>query len=311
MAIVANTFLTFSAIGNREDLIDRIYNISPTETPFVAAIGKTNATAVLHEWQVDALAAAASNAQLEGDETAFAAVTPTTRAQNRCQISRKEVIVSGTQDAVNKAGRAKEMTYQLLKRGKELRRDMEFVLMSNQAPVTGNSTTARQLRPVCGWYATNDNRGAGGADGTTSAAATDGTQRPLTEAMVKNVLQLCWDAGGSPDTVMVGSFNKTVCSGFTGNVTKLQDVSNAKLAANIDVYKSDFSTVKFVANRFQRARDAHVLDTEMWKLATLRAPRTEDLAKTGDAEKAQILTEYTLEACNEAASGVIADLTTA
>lgn len=311
MAIVANTFLTFSAIGNREDLADVIYNISPVDTPFMAAIGKSKASAVLHEWQTDALAAAAANAQLEGDEVAFAAVTPTVRLGNRCQISRKEAIVSGTQDtAVDKAGRAREMTYQLMKRSKELRRDMETVLTQNQAPVTGNSTTARQLRPLCGWYATNDSRGAGGADGTTSAAATDGTQRALTEALLKGVLQLCWTAGGDPNLVMVGPFNKTVISGFTGNVTKYQDTSNQKLSANIDVYRSDFGTHRIVANRFSRDRDAHVLDTSMWALATLRSPKTTDLAKTGDAEKAMVITEYTLEARNEAASGIVADLLT-
>lgn len=220
------------------------------------------------------------------------------------------MVVSGTQDVVDKAGRTREMTYQLMKRGKELRRDMEFVLTNNQAPVTGNSTTARQLRPLCSWYATNDSRGAGGADGTSTTAATDGTQRPLTEALLKSVLQLCWTSGGDPNLVMVGPFNKTVCSGFTGNVTKMQDTANQKLSANIDIYRSDFGTHKFVANRFQRERDAHVLDTSMWALATLRAPKTEDLAKTGDAEKAHIITEYTLESRQEAASGIVADLTT-
>ena len=309
MAIVANTFTTFSAIGNREDLADVIYNISPTDTPFMANIGKAKASGVLHEWQTDALAPPGANAQLEGDEVAFAAATPTTRLGNRCQISRKEAVVSGTQDVVDKAGRQREMTYQLMKRSKELRRDMEATLTGNQAPVVGNTTTARQLRPLCSWYATNDSRGAGGADGTATTAATDGTQRALTEVLFKGVLQTCWDAGGDPNLVMVGSFNKTVISTFTGNVTKYQDTSNQKLSANIDVYRSDFGTHRIVANRFSRSRDAHVLDTSMWALATLRAPKTVDLAKTGDAEKAMIITEYTLESRNEAASGIVADLT--
>src|SRR6185312_524239 len=135
MTTIANTYLTFSAIGNREDLVDEIYMISPTDTPFQAAIGKVKARAVLHEWLPDSLAA----------------VTPPSRASNRCQISYKDVIVSGTQDAVAKAGRKTEMVYQLMKRTKELRRDMEFILCGNQAPVAGSSATARQLRPLCGW----------------------------------------------------------------------------------------------------------------------------------------------------------------
>ena len=310
MAIVTNTFLTFSAIGNREDLSDQIYNISPTDTPFQAAIDKNKATAVLHEWQTDALAAAAANAQLEGDEITFGAVTATSRINNRCQISRKTVIVSGTQDAVNSAGRKKEMVYQLMLRSKELRRDMEFVLTNNQAPVTGDSTTARALRPLVGWYATNDSRGASGADGSTSAAATDGTQRALTETLLKTVIQNCWTAGGEPDTIMTGAFNKTVISGFTGNNTRTQDTSDKKLIAAIDVYVSDFGTHKIVPNRFSRARDVHVLDTSLWALSTLRPIQTVDLAKTGDATKGAVLCEYTLESRNEAGSGVVADCTT-
>lgn len=311
MAIITNTFLTFSAIGNREDLSDEIYNISPTDTPFMGNIGKTKASAVLHEWQSDTLAAAAANAQLEGDDhTSFAAVTVTTRLVNRCQISSKDVIVSGTQDAVAKAGRKREMVYQMLLRSKELKRDMEFVLTNNQAPVTGNSTTARALRPLCSWYATNDSRGAGGADGTTSTAATDGTQRALTEALFKTVLQNCWVAGGEPDLAMPGAFNKTVISGFTGNATRLDRSEDKKLTAAIDVYESDFGTIKIVANRFSRSRDLHVLDTSLWAVSYLRPMHTVDLAKTGDAEKGLVQAEYTLESRNEAGSGIVADLTT-
>lgn len=312
MAIVANTFLTFSAIGNREDLADIIYNISPTDTPFMGAIGKNKASAVLHEWQSDSLAAAAANAQLEGDDhAAFAAVVPTVRLQNRCQISSKDVIVSGTQDAVNKAGRKKEMVYQMTLRSKELKRDMEFVLTNNQAPVVGNSTTARALRPLCSWYATNDSRGAGGADGTTTTAATDGTQRALTETLLKTVLQNCWVAGGEPDLVMVGAFNKTVISGFTGNATRMDKSEDKRLVAAVDVYESDFGVLKIVPNRFSRSRDAHVLDTSLWAVSYLRPMQTVDLAKTGDADKGLVQAEYTLEARNEAGSGIVADLTTA
>lgn len=309
MAILANTFLTFSAIGNREDLSDMIYNISPTDTPFMGAIGKATASAVLHEWQADALAAAQANAQLEGDETSFGAVTVTSRLGNRCQISSKAVVVSGTQDEVKKAGRTREMTYQLMLRSKELRNDQEFVLTNNQAPVTGNSTTARALRPLCSWYTTNDSRGASGADGSTTTAATDGTQRALTESLCKTVMQNVWTAGGDVDMWMCGAFNKTVISGFSGNHTRTQDTVNKKLVTALDVYASDFGTHKIVANRFSRSRDLHMLDTSMWAMAVLRPTKTYDLAKTGDATKALVLTEYTLEARNEASSGIVADLT--
>lgn len=315
MTIVTNTFLTFSAIGNREDLADTIYNISPIEVPFTSMVGKTKATSTLHEWQTDSLAAAAANAQLQGDDVTFAAVSPTTRVGNRTQISRKEVIIAGTQEAVNKAGRKSEMVYQLQKRSKEVKRDKEFVLCSNQAPVTGNSTTAPQLRPLCGWYATNDSRGSGGADGTTSAAATDGTQRTFTETLLQDVIQNCWSAGGNPTVALMGPKQKRVASAFTGGGTKFDKTEDKTLFAVVDVYVSDFGQLKFVPSRFVRGastgadREVHVLDVDMWAIAELRPIQTVDLAKTGDAEKAMILTEYTLEARNEAASGIVADLT--
>lgn len=317
MAIVTGEFLTFSAIGNREDLADVIYNISPTDTPFQARVGKNKALGVKHEWQTDSLAAAAANAQLEGDDiTSFTAVTPTTRLDNYCQISAKNLVVSGTQDAVVKAGRTREMVYQLTKRAKELRRDMEYVLTQNQAKVTGNDTTARQLRSLESWYTTNTSRSSGlgvnGANGSASTAATDGTQRALSEAMLKTVLQSVWSAGGDPDLIMAGPFNKVGISAFAGNATRVQNPAEQDntLVTNIDVYKSDFGTHDIVANRFSRDRTVHILTTELWAISTLRPIQTVELAKTGDSEKAMILTEYTLEARNEAGSGVIADLTT-
>lgn len=311
MTTATNTLLTFSAIGNREDIADDIYNISSTDTPFLSAIPDAKASGTLHEWQTDSLAAAAANAQLEGDDiTSFNAVTPTARLVNRCQISYRTLAISGTQDAVQKAGRKKEMVYQMLKRSKELKRDIEFTLTNNQAPVTGNSTTARQLRPLSGWYATNASRGAGGANGTTSAAAVDGTQRALTESMVKAQFQAAWSQGGNPELILVGPFNKTVISSFTGNATRFDKSEDKTLVAAIDVYESDFGTHKVKASRFSRDRDCHILDTELWGIAYLRPISTIDLAQTGDAVKAMLLAEYTLEARNEAGSAVVADLLT-
>lgn len=315
MAIMTNSLLTFSAIGNREDLIDKIFNIDPTETPFMGAIGKNKAEAVLHEWQTQALAAAAANAALEGDDTTssytFTAATVTVRASNRCQISRKDVVVSGTQDAVSKAGRAKEIVYQMVLKNKELRRDMEFVLTNNQAPVTGNSTTARQLRPALSWYSTNVAAGGGSpANGSTTTARTDGTQRALTESLVKAQLQSAWTNGGMVDLIMCGPFNKTVISGFTGNNTRTQDTSDGRLSAAIDVYESDFGVHTVKANRFSRDRDLHLLMTDMWAVSYLRPIKAIDLARTGDNEKGMLIAEYTLECRNEKGSALVADLTT-
>lgn len=318
MTIVSGTLLTYSAIGNREDLADTIYNISPTDTPFMGTIPTAKATATLHEWQTDALAAAAANAQLEGDDFTYATPGVTTRAKNYCQISYKTTVVSGTQDAVSKAGRTKEMVYQLMKRAKELKRDMEYTLLNNQTPVGSgaNSTTARALASLPSWYSTNSSRGATGAAATgastsaPTAVAGDGTQRPLNESLLKTVLQSCWTSGGDVDLIMSGPFNKQVISSFSGNVTRTQDTEDKKLVTSVDVYVSDFGSHKIVANRFQRDRDLHLLETDLWALAYLRPMKTIDIAQTGDATKGAIVVEYTLEGRNQAGSGVVADLTT-
>jgi hypothetical protein len=312
MAIVSGTYLTYSAIGNREDITDQIYIISPTDTPFMGSIGTAKASAVSHEWQTDTLATAAANAQLEGDDFSYSTPATTTRVINTCQISYKTCIVSKTQDAINKAGRAKEMVFQLMKRAKELRRDMEFVLTNNQARTTGNSTTARLMRNLDAWYTTNAQRGASGANGSTSAAATDGTQRVLTESLLKTAIQTAWVQGGDPDLIMAGPYNKQVISSFSGNVTRTDSAAEGVNTLNtaVDIYRSDFGTHKIVANRFSRDRDLHVLTTDLWALAYLRPMNTVDVAATGDATKGAVVVEYTLEARNEAGSAIVADLTT-
>lgn len=313
MARPTGTFSTYEAIGNREDLSDIIFNISPTETPFMSMVAKGKATNTLHEWQTDALAAASSsNAQIEGDNATGGTLTPTTRLNNRTQISAKTVVVSGTQRAMNPAGRAEELAYQKVKAIKELKRDMETIITGNQASVAGDSTTARKLRSLEAWYSTNTSRASGGANGSTTSAATDATTgalRDFTESLLKTVLQSVYTAGGNPDVLMVGPKNKQVVSGFAGNATAFRDAETAKLFASVDVYVSDFGQLKVVPNRFSRARTAHVLDSQYWGVDFLRDFQENPLAKTGDAETVQILAEYTLAAKNEAASGVIADLT--
>ncbi len=315
MAIVTNTLLTFSAVGNREDLTDKIYNISPADVPLTTKADKTKATATLHEWQTEALNAAAANAQLQGDDVAFGAAIVTTRVSNRTQISRKEVIVSGTQEAVDKAGRNSELVRQMANKRAELKRDKEFVLLSNQAPVVGNSTTAPQLRPMCSWFTTNVSRGATGASGSSTTAATDGTQRALTEAMLVTAMQTSWVAGGTPTMVLCGPKQRAAISAFNGGATKFYSVEDKKLAATIQVYEGDFGTVKMVLDRFMRGaqttadREIFVLDPDYWAIAELRPTHAIDLARTGDADKGVLICEYTLEARQEASSAVVADLT--
>jgi hypothetical protein len=311
MTAPTNTYQTYSAVGNREDLTDVIYRIAPTDTPFFSGIGKGKATNTLHEWQTQDLAAAANNAAVEGDDASAAAVTPTVRLNNRTQISTKTIIVSGTQQSgMNPAGRKDELAYQLSLKGLELKRDMETALTQNTTAIAGNSTTARQLRGLEGWVATNNDLGATGAapNYNTNTAPTDGTARAFTEAMLKNVIQLAWAQGGNPNVIMLGGTQKQTFSTFTGASTRFDKGEDKQVTAAVDVYVSDFGTIKAVPNRFQRARTAFVLEMGRWKTAFLRPMQTNPLAKTGDAEKRQLVVEYTLEAGQEKASGAIRDL---
>lgn len=314
MAQPTNTYATNDMVGIREDLSNVIYNIAPVETPFFSMAGRVSVSNTNHEWQTDSLAAAAANAVIEGDDATTDAATATVRLGNRTQISDKVARVTGTGRAVDTAGRADEMDYQMLKRGRELRRDMETALLANKAKVTGNDTLARELAGVPAWITTNTDIGTGAAadptgDGTD--ARTDGTQRAFNEDQLKTVMASVFTEGGTPNTLMVGAFNRQIASSF-GPGTKMQKAEDSTLHASFDVYESDFGNLKIVPNRFQRARDALILDMAFWKVGFLpgREFKTHDLAKTGDTDRRQILSEYTLEASQEKASGIVADLTT-
>ena len=255
--------------------------------------------------------AVTNNAVIEGDEATADAVTATTRLSNSSQILDKVVTITGTQEAVDKAGRASEIAYQIAKKAKELKRDLESSLTSNNAEVTGSASTARQLGGLGSWVATNDVFGSGGASGSLgNTARTNGTQRAFTEAQLKSVIKSVWNAGGNPQIIMVGPFNKQKLSGFTGNSTRFDAGADATLYTSVDVYASDFGQTQVIPNRFSRDRDGWVLDMDYWGVAFLRDFTMHELAKTGDTEKRQLLVECTLESRNEAASGLIADLTT-
>ena len=312
MAQPTNTFDTYDSIGEREDLSDVIYNISPTDTPFLSSAAKTKATAVLHEWQTDSLAAAVTNNQvIEGDDATAEAISATTRLSNSCQIMDKVIAITGTQEAVDKAGRASEIAYQIAKKAKELKRDLESSLTSNNAEVTGSATAARVAGGLRSWVATNDVMGTSGTSGGAgNTAATNGTQRAFTESLLKSVIKSVWNAGGNPTMIMVGPFNKQKLSGFTGNSTRFDAGADATLYTSVDVYASDFGQLQVVPNRFSRDREAWVLDMDYWGVAFLRDFTMHELSKTGDSEKRQLLLEATLESRNEAASGCVADITT-
>lgn len=306
MTAPSGTFLTTAAIGNREDLTDTIYRISPTATPFISLAAKGKATNTLHEWQTQDLASAVtSNAQAEGDNASAKTVTPTVRLNNRTQISTKTVVVSGTQQAMNPAGRKDELAYQLSLAALELRRDMES--SATQLDVT--ATAPRQVRGLVGWVVDNVDRNGGTlASYTGNTGRTKGTAVAFTEARLKSVLQKIFTAGGEADSILLPPAAKQTFSTFTGNATRFDKSEDAKLYASVDVYVSDFGELKAIPSRFQDANDVFVLQSDKWAISYLRPFQTIELAQTGDALQRELVVEWTVEARAPKANGAVYDV---
>ena len=319
MAIVTNTFTTFDAKGIREDLSNIITSISPEETPYMSNIGRESISNTLFEWQTDSLASAAANKQIEGDDvSSFDAVTATVRLQNYAQISRKTIILSDTEEIVNKAGRRSELAYQIAKRSSELKRDQEFTMLNGAVAAAGSTSTARGTASLQAFIKTNVDMQTNGVNPSyttlPSSARTDGNVRTFTETILKNVIQKVWTSGGTPKILMCGPVNKQRVSGFAGIASSRFNINGgekpATLIGAVDIYVSDFGNVSVIANRFQRERDAWVLDPEYAKMAVLRPYQQVELAKTGDSAKRLLLVEFGHKVLTEEAHGLAADLVT-
>ena len=313
MAVVSGQVKDANINGKPRDLSKLIFNVSPTDTPFLTMCGRTTASQTLHEWQTDALTAPGSNAQKEGIDVTTFAGSNTTELSNKTQILMKAVSVSGTAQAVVQNGATEQYTHQMALRMKEIKKDLEFALLSNQL-AAGESTSGRLMTGLPCWLTTNFAGGASGAAATSSSACTAGTARVPTEALLKALLTSIYNAGGNPNTIMMAPDIRVKMSEvLTGGSTKMEKAEMKKATAVIDVYVSDFGALKLVPNRVQAYVTyskgcAFVLDPEYWKVAYLRPFQEQRLAVTGDSEKGFIVAEATLEARNEASSGVLADL---
>ncbi len=317
MATPADTVSTYDAIGNREDLSNMIYDISPTQTPFISGISRESASATNHEWQTDSLATAVStNAVIEGEDATTTAAIPSVRLGNYTQISDKVPRVTRTQRQIDSAGRGDELDYQIMKSAKELKRDMESTLLANKAKAVGSEAVAREAAGIESWLATITDLGATGTaptgDGTDARGA--GTPRSFAESQLQGVLASIWDEGGEPDTIMVGSTIKQAMSGIVnggtaGAAQRIVDGNSATVQTAIDIYVSDFGSLAVIPNRFMVQTSMLVLQMDMWSMASITEFQENPLAKTGDSDRVQLLSEYTLEARNEKSSGIITALT--
>ena len=295
---VSGTYKTYDQVGKREDIEDIIYDISPTDTPFLSSIGSGTASATLHQWQQDSLAAVATNAAVEGADAGTASADPTVMKTNHTQIFTKVVQVSGTAEAVGKYGRSSELAYQIAKKGKEMKRDIEHAFVgAKQAGTAGNSTTARQMTSVHGQIAA-------------ATKNTSGSNRTFTEALLLDVLQKVYEEGGNPNQVQVTPSHSVKVADFAASSGRQRDFASERRIVNaVDIYVSPFGEVSVVPNRFLDSNSCLVLDTEYWSRAVLRPMQTIVLSKNGDSDKRQMLTELTLVCENDKASGLIDALT--
>lgn len=322
MAVVTNTFQTTSAVGNREELSDVVSRITPEDTPIYSLIGKTSFKTVHPEWETDELAAPANNVQLEGDEYTFGATTPPVRLGNYTQIMRKEGIISETQEVVDEAGNVQKVKYQKLKKGVELRKDVEFSICTANASVSG---ATRQSGSLSTWLTTNVSRGATGANGGFNSgtgltvAPTDGTQRAFTKALLDAVMQQGYQSGANFRHCVVSPYVKSVFVTFMSdtNVAQFRYAASGgenSIIANADVYEGPFGKVMIHPNRVMAgsaglARNAFLIDTEFLEWGWLRKIREDkNVAKTGDAQKFVLISEGALKVKNQRGLGVVADL---
>jgi hypothetical protein len=316
MAVPTNTFEYTSQVGIRESLADYITNVDPADTPFFSMCRKESIQNKYHEWQTDVYRAPADNKHIDGDDTVADAATATTRVGNRTQIFKNAVAIPDGDASTKKAGRGSEMKYQLLKIGKEIRMDVELALFANNAQVAGTSSVAAELGGLGSWVATNTSAGSGGSDptGDGTDARTDGTQRGFSQTLTDTVMQNIWDSGGKPNTMYLTSFQYDVALGFTGmnNQRATINASKDEVRNTFEVYVTPWGRIKLLMTYSdrQRARDVYILQDDMWCVGVKRPFNTKRLASQGDNEKMQVLSEVTLIAKNEKASGLVADLST-
>lgn len=318
MATVANTVLTTQAVGNREELDDFVSMITPTDTPIYTLAGKEKADSKHPEWEYESLDATADNAQPEGNEYSFDAVAAPTRVGNYTQIFTKTFRFSGTQQAVDNAGNAEKRAHELMKKGKALRKDMEYSIVLNTASTNADPRRSGGL-PT--WLTTNVSRNSGSSGGFSGGVTTvesTGTLRAWTKALTDSVLQSIYQNGGDVTTVVCSPYNKGVFATFMSdsNVAAFRYAAGKgtnTIIGTADIYESPYGAVKVQANRVMStaaatARRVFALDPDMVKWKTLRPIQEDKVAKTGDAENGVLLAEGCLRVVNEAGIGVIADV---
>jgi len=261
-----------------------------------------------HDWQTDTLDAPATNAYMEGDDFSAKALTPTTKLSNYTQISRKDIVVSRTANKVNTAGRKEELAYQIVRKGKALKRDIETAIVRNEVASAGTSASPKTSAGMETWIHTTNHISASGqttnttpapVGGLAGTAGTDGSLTAFIETDLKSALQQSWSRGGETDVILLPAALKNKFDAFTGIATRFRNVAagqQADIVGAADMYVSSYGTHKAVISRYMRATVVLCLDMSTWGLAWLDGIQMEQIAKSGDSEKRMMVGEWTLVA---------------
>lgn len=321
MALPTNTYTRYSVGTNaREDLIDKITNSSPEKTPVISSFGKATAENTYHEWQRDTLRAAnKDNAALDGDDATGSAKTAPGRVANYCQIFQDTIVVSGRAEVVKKAGMKSAMAYHKAKAYKELQRDMEAALLSDNPAVAGAAGVAPKAGGLGVLIYTNASHGGVGAtaahtSGAPTTAVTAGTNRAFTETVLKASIQTTYTASGAvPPMLVMSPSHKQTFSGFAGiavNRFQVGKKEQGRIVGGADVYMSDFGELEAVPHYLMASSTTvYGLHPEHGDAVYLRGFQSKPLGVTGDSVKEQVLVDATFRLTNEVACFKIADLT--
>lgn len=329
MSQVSGTFDTYDATTLKESLDPVIWDLFPMDTFALSNFDKVSVGQTLHEWVFDKLASAAANKQLEGDDVTYSTVAAATRVSNYTQISRKTILLTDTYEASDKVGQASALARETMKAMKELKRDMEYTILGKQGSSAGATATARACGGLEAWIwgqaaAIPGNRvtpTTAGTNGATTATTpsyatgvvtgvTDGTTGSVTlsEVELKTALGLAWEDGGEVDVILTSQSQKLAIDAMTGVATRFVDVAkgaSASIVGSASMYVSSYGTHKVVLSRYLHRGTVLCLDTKQWAVGQLRAPKIVDMAKTGDATKKLLVSEYTLVARNPNSSAAI------
>ncbi|HUT47549.1 MAG TPA: DUF5309 family protein [Sedimentisphaerales bacterium] len=246
------------------------------------------------------------NAALEGADKPNARFTNRSRCGNYTQIFTAAVEVSGTDMAASQLGLADEIDNQKQARLRELVRDLENTIINAGQPASnpeGSGSVRRSMKGIIQHLSTNLFHT--GDSGFPSGTALD-------EAMINYVLRKIWEnSSGNVDLIVVGGFQKRKINAFCSD-SRAYGANDTTFTDMIGIYESDFGICKIVTTRWMPQDAALLLDSSRINVLPLagRSFHFKPLASSGDYECGELIGEYTMELKNEAAHGLIRDLST-